>query len=218
MTGIRFLVQLCSNRFERPNLCCAVDSTALRNQHRRPVDFTFGDSAWLTLKGYNTDQPSKKLEHQRAGPFRIVEQVGHSFRLDLPPTMNIYPVISPDKPRKAVSDPVPGQLPDPPPPSIIRDEHEWEVEDVPTSRLSRGKLQYRVKWRGFDHDSTWYPASNFEGSPHLLRAFHRRYPDRPGLPASLDKWLIAWENGEELSYDNGGRPVAADSSTLAGVM
>ena len=130
--------------------------------------------------------------------------------------MNIHPVISPDKLRKAVSDPALGQLPDQPPPIIIRDEHEWEVEDVLTSRLSRGKPQYRVKWRGFDHDSTWFPASNFQGSPHLLRAFHRRYSDRPGLLASLDKWLIAWENGEELSYDNDDRPVAADSSTLAG--
>ena len=155
------------------------------NQHRRPVNFTAGDSVRLSLESYTTDRPSKRLDHQVAGPLRIVEQVGHSFRLELLSSMKIHPVISPDMLRKAGSDPVPGQHPDPPPPITIQGDNEWEAEEVLTSRLSLGKLQYRVKWLGFDHDGTWYPSSNFQGSPHLLRDFHRQYPDRPDPQPAL---------------------------------
>ena len=194
----------------------AAQSTHRRNanRHRRPVDFTVGDSVWLMLKPYKTDRPSKKLDHQMAGPFPIVEQVGNSFQLDLPDSMNIHPVFSPDKLRKAAADPLPGQHVEPPAPITIQDDHEWEVEKILTSRLSRGKVQYRVKWLGFDHDNTWYSASNFQGAPHLLRAYHATYPNRPGPPASLGRWLTAWENGEELSHDDDDRP--EDSSSTAG--
>ena len=30
------------------------------------------------------ERPSRKLDYQMAGPYRILEKVGHSYRLDLP--------------------------------------------------------------------------------------------------------------------------------------
>jgi len=40
-------------------------------------------------------------------------------------------------------------------------------------------MQYRVKWTGFhDPDRTWYPASNFDNSPDLIRQFHKEYPEK----------------------------------------
>ena len=149
------------------------------------------------MKSYKSDQPSKKLDHQKIGPFRIKEQIGHAYQLDLPPTMKIHNVFSPDKLRKAADDPLPGQVQEPPEPIEINDDEEWEVERVLDSRIHRRKLQYHVKWVGFDEDRTWYPASNFIGSPHRLRAFHVDYPNRPGPPKRLENWLRAWENGED---------------------
>ena len=149
------------------------------------------------MKHYKSDRPSKKLDNQMIGPFRITEQVGHAYRLDLPSTMKIHDVFSPDKLRKAANDPLPGQVQEPPEPVEINDDEEWEVEQILDSRIHRKKLQYRVKWLGFDEDRTWYPASNFMGSPHRLRTFHVDYPERPGPPKRLEEWLRAWENGDD---------------------
>ena len=118
------------------------------------------------MKHYKSDRPSKKLDHQKIGPFQIKEQVGHAYRLDLPPTMKIHDVFSPDKLRRAADDPLPGQTQEPPEPIVINDDEEWEVEQVLDSRLHYRKLQYHVKWIGYDEDQTWYPALNFIGSPH----------------------------------------------------
>ena len=65
-----------------------------------------------------------------------------------PPSIKVHPIIAAARLRKAASDPVYGQYPDPPPPIIeINGEAEWEVEKILASRLFRKKtLQYRAKW------------------------------------------------------------------------
>jgi hypothetical protein len=168
------------------------------DKHRREIDFEVGDNVWLLLKDYHTGRPNKKLDNQMAGKFRIIERVGNSYRLELPPSMKIHPVFSPDKLRKAADNPLPGQLEDPGEPVEIDGQQEWEVEEVLASRFYRGKLRYRVKWVGYDEDPEWYPARNMKGSPHKIRDFHSQYPDQPGPPKRLTEWLRAWEDGEDL--------------------
>ena len=60
------------------------------------------------------------------------------------------------------------------------------------------KLQYRVKWIGYDEDLTWYPASNFRNAPQKLIDFHDNYPDRPGPPMRLSQWTKAALEDEYL--------------------
>ncbi|KGQ01369.1 hypothetical protein PAAG_11947 [Paracoccidioides lutzii Pb01] len=138
------------------------------NKHRREPNFGVGDKVFLSLKDYTIQRPSRKLAEQNEGPFEIIEKVGNSYRLRLPNSMKIHPISSPDKLRKDANDPLPGQQNETPETVKIQGENEWEVEDVLASRISRGKLQYRVKRLGFDDDSTWYPAPNLKGSPHLI--------------------------------------------------
>jgi hypothetical protein len=163
---------------------------AQADKHRREVDFDVGDEVLVSNRSWDTGRPSRKLDHQAAGPYRIVEKVGNSFKLDLLEGMNVHPVFSPDKLRLAShSRPLPGQIVDPPPPVIIDGEQEWEVDEILDSRIRWKKLYYRVQWLGHDPDPKWYPAEDFSNAPWRLREFHEKYPDKPGPPALLDEWL-----------------------------
>jgi len=83
------------------------------------------------------------------GLYEILEQVGHSFRLKLPESMKIHPVFHAKKLRKDPGNPLPRQLDLEPPPLELQDsETEYEVQEVLAVKLLRGKLKYRVQWKG----------------------------------------------------------------------
>ena len=104
--------------------------------------------------------------------------------------MNLF---SADRLRKAADNPLPGQRQAKPQAEEINGEPEYEVERVETSRLQgrRKELQYRVTWRGWDPDDTWYPARDLRNAPGALEDFHRRQPDAPGPPVRLQEWMRA---------------------------
>jgi hypothetical protein len=167
------------------------------NRHRRPVDWKVGDMVYVSTKNLASVRPSRKLSDLWEGPFRVLEQVGHSYRLELPKGSQIHDVFAPNVLCKDPQDPLPGQEAPKPVGTPIQGVEEWEVDEILASKLFRSTLKYRVSWVGHDPDPTWYKASNFMGAPHKLRDFHERYPNRPGPPRSLNKWIDAWERGQE---------------------
>lgn len=97
------------------------------------------------------------------------------------------------------------------------EDDEYEVEKLLDARVYRAKLQYRVKWVGYDDDPEWYDASNLKNSPYKLGDFHTANPTRPGPPKRLGRWVECWEedrdaddhtddNKPERSYTGGGTP------------
>ena len=99
---------------------------------------------YVSRKGWQTDRPSVKLDLQVAGPFKILEKVGHSYRLELPVHMYIHNVLHVDRLRKAPMNPLEGQDQEPQPPIEVDGQQEWEVQEILASRVINRKLQYRA--------------------------------------------------------------------------
>src|SRR6266487_3392000 len=110
-----------------------------------------GDEVWLEGTNLTTDQPSKKLAPSCYGPFPILKKVRKSaYRLQLPPTWQIYPVfnesyLSPYTPPAFLIQ----KTPPPPPPEIVDGLEQYEVEEILDSWFHWNQLQYLVKWKGY---------------------------------------------------------------------
>jgi hypothetical protein len=157
---------------------------------------------YIIKKSWRTDRPSDKLDFPLAGPFKILEMVGHSYRVELPTSYRVWPIFHADRLRKDPGNPLPGQINAPPPALEVDGELEWEVEKILSSRISRGKLQYKVAWKGWDPDNEWYPASNFKNAPLLLKAYHKQYPAEAGPPKRLKEWIRQAEENTQSEIEH----------------
>lgn len=174
------------------------------NRHRREPDWKPKDFVYLSTKNLHTDRPSKKLSGPYAGPFEVLSQHYHSYRLKLPASWRIHPIFHARYLRKHPNNPLPGQVNKESETINVTGDDEYVVESLLAVKTARGRgggLKYRANWLGYDEDPDWYPASNFKYSPLVVRDFHRQYPNLPGPPEQLREWIKAYENGED-NYDH----------------
>ena len=148
------------------------------DEKRTPRNYAVGQQVWLSAQNIRTTRPNRKLDFKRHGPFRILDAVGkQAYRLELPKSMNIHPVF-----HVSLLEPYVGsnRTEDAPPPVLVEDEEEYEVEQVLDSRLHYRRLQYLVKWKGYsDTENSWLPEPDLKHAAELTEEFHRRYPDKP---------------------------------------
>ena len=63
-----------------------------RNWKLHP-NFHIGDYIWLVQSNLQTKRPSRKLDYQRLGPFKIIVQINPiGYCLELPSNMHIHPI------------------------------------------------------------------------------------------------------------------------------
>ena len=164
------------------------DMARYYNQRRSPAPtFKPGDRVFLDASDISTTRPSRKLSHRNLGPFVVERQVSPiAYRLRLPHSMSrLHPVFNVVKLTPAPVDPIPGRRAQPPPPPVIvSGEEEYVVERILDSRLRRGKLQFKVKWKGYGaEENSWEAASDVHAEA-LVKDFYRSNPGAPRFIAS----------------------------------
>jgi len=110
------------------------------------------------------------LDNKRYGPFRITKDIGsEAFQLELLEGWMIHNVFNEDLLTQCVEPKFQGQHKDPaPPPIIINEEEEYEIEEV-RKHWKQGKgMQYLVHWKGYgDKHNQWIAET---GLPHAKQA------------------------------------------------
>ncbi|CAJ0968301.1 unnamed protein product [Ranitomeya imitator] len=148
-----------------------------------------GDLVWLSSRHIPMKVSSPKFKPRFIGPYRISEVLNPvSFRLTLPNSFSIHNVFHRSLLRRYVAPVVPSV--DPPAPVLLEGELEYIVEKILDSRVSRRKLQYLVKWKGYaQEDNSWVFASDVH-APDLVRAFHMAHPGRPGSSEKMKLFVF----------------------------
>jgi Chromo (CHRromatin Organisation MOdifier) domain len=155
-------------------------------RHFRP--FSVGQKVWLEGMNLKTSHPTKKFAPKHYGPFPIADAISPVvYRLTLPPLWKIHNIfhVSLLMPYKETEEHGPNFTE--PPPELIEDQEEYEVEQVLASRLYGRwkKLQYLIHWKGYSHaHDSWMPATDVH-TPDLVQTFHQDNPRALGPEAYI---------------------------------
>ena len=139
--------------------------------------YQVGDKVWLEGTNLKLSHPSSKLAARRYGPFRVSKVISPVvYRLELPPAWKIFNtfhavLLSPYKETEEH-----GVNFTEPPPDLVEDHEEYEVEQILDTRLFGRwkKRQYLIKWKGYaEAHNSWEPEENVN-APELVKEFHQR--------------------------------------------
>lgn len=100
---------------------------------------------------------TRKLTPKQEGPFTITEVLSPlKYRLALPRKWKIHPVFHASFLTPYVENETHGTNFLRPPPELINDEEEYEVEAIVGHKKLRNNTKYRIKWKGYPtSENTW---------------------------------------------------------------
>jgi hypothetical protein len=148
-------------------------------------EFKIGDLVMLDGRNIQTRRPKDKLDHKKHGPFAIEKVVSlTAMRLSLPRKWKIHNTfhVSLLELYNNGTRPPPDLLKIIDEAGDIEGNEEWEIEGILSSRKVKGKVLYRVTWKGYPlkKDHTEEPYESFiVGSLQSLQEFHSRNPGMP---------------------------------------
>jgi hypothetical protein len=144
-----------------------------------PSQHHIRDHVWLEGKNLKFPHQAIKLNPKRYGPFRVIKEISPvAYQLQLPLSWNIHPVFHASLLSSYSETPAYGPNFSQPPPDLINNEEEYEVEQIKVHQnFGRSKcLQYLIKWRGYpESNNTWEDATNVH-TPELTKQYHKRHP------------------------------------------
>ena len=202
----------------KESIALAQDRTRVReNESRQDPAINPGDLTYLSTQHLARGRPTHKLDYRWTGPYQAKSVHRGAAKLALPQGSKIHPVINLSHLRRYPNDPLPGQAteaesPDP----VVQDsddpsEHEFGVVDILDARVNRrirgGRLQFRVNWRGWPDDPTWYNADDgeFDNAPEALERFY-------ALPSTSVRRPKSYSQTPSTNRDTPAPPTPSTSS------
>src|SRR5260370_14911133 len=151
------------------------------NKHRRDIKYNVGDLVFISTEHMKPKgSTSNKLTYKYIGPYHIIRRISDvTYEIQLPKSSKLHPVFYVNRLRRFY--PRLTQFADDdgndidPPPLIIDDDYEWEVDQILTHRTGRnGQQQYLVKWSGYSNiHNTWESIHNLVNAKHKIRDYHK---------------------------------------------
>ena len=149
---------------------------------------TFKKEAKVWLKGNHlrTDRLSKKLNHRHLSPFIIRKKIEEqAYHLDLPNIMKVHSVFHVSLLKLYLVNEILNQVQPPSSPvMIVREEgksEEYEVKAILRIRLFYRKLQYLIRWKGYEESESvqWCSSDNVMNAAELMKQFHWDHLNMP---------------------------------------
>ncbi len=125
---------------------------------------------------------NRKLSNQCVGPFQIIHKVGElAYKLKLPPTMRIHPVVSISQlePAPQGKDPYERSVDIELPPVTNEDDDapSYKIERLMNKWVTRERTQYLVKWKGYHHGhDAWYDLDDLQEASELVKKYNQLHP------------------------------------------
>ncbi|CAI7918000.1 unnamed protein product [Closterium sp. NIES-54] len=146
------------------------------DRQRRDHSVAVGDQVLLDTSNLNLSHLPSKLRPRFCGPFLVEAQVTPvTFHLRLPDTWKLHNAFHVQlmKPYKDPNQQFQGRKLPPPPPVLIQDEPEYEVERVLTNRRRGGKtLEFLLRWKGYDpNEDSWVVEADMGNARRALKDY-----------------------------------------------
>ena len=131
-------------------------------------------STKLTTPMHLQSRANKALQDKWHGPYKVLEIISNNaYRLKLPSTLRIHPVISCTfiKPYASTND-FHHRIKELPPPIIVDNQIEYEVESIKNHRMRYNQYEYLTHWKGYpDSEDTWQKESDLINAQELLNEY-----------------------------------------------
>jgi hypothetical protein len=145
----------------------------IERSSRKFSPWKVGNKVWLEATNLRIPYPSRKLAPKRHGPFEIAQVLSPLvYRLRLPPTWKIHDVFHAHLLSSYRQTDAHGPSFLKPPPDVIDNEEEYEVDHIVSHKGSPGRRLYLTAWKGYpSSENTWEPESNLRHAPLILKRY-----------------------------------------------
>ena len=147
------------------------------NRSRQDEQFQVGMEVLLATRHLRIDQHlPTKLRRRWVGPFRVAKVISPvAYQLDLPPGWQIHPVFHVSTLKRYTRSTEFSQAESPPPPILVDDAEEYEVEGILRHTGKGASRRYLVLWKGYPvTEASWEPESHLQNAPQILEDYLRR--------------------------------------------